>query len=126
MKRLITICTVVVLLGAAQVEATWTSFDMPGAVYTQVWGIDGDNVVGYYSDGSKGYGFLYDGTTWTTLDWPGSTFTIANDIDGDNVVGYYEDSFGYHGFLYVIPEPATLLILGLGVFVLRRKTNCLA
>lgn len=42
-------------------------------------------------------------------------------IDGSNIVGGYGDSTGSHGFLYAIPEPATLLLLGLGAAMVRRK-----
>lgn len=59
MKGLIRICAVVVLFSAAHVEASWTTLDMPGAVLTFAYGIDGDRVVGYYEEGSRNHGFVY-------------------------------------------------------------------
>ena len=47
MKKLITICVVIVLFGTGYVMAgTWTTLDMPGAIWTEAYGIDGSNIVG--------------------------------------------------------------------------------
>jgi hypothetical protein len=101
----------------------WTTLDVPGvAGGTQAFGIDGSNIVGSYYDydTSNWRGFLYNGSSWTILDMPGADYTFPYGIDGSNIVGeYYDASSGSHGFLYTIPEPATLLILGLGVLCLR-------
>lgn len=98
----------------------WTTLEMPGAYGTYSCGIDGSNIVGYYEDASGFHGFLYDGTNWTTLNKPGTTYIEAHDISGSNIVGYYRDASGLHGFLYTIPEPATLLLLCLGVPIISR------
>jgi hypothetical protein len=102
---------------------TWTILDMPGALRTYIQDICGSNLVGYYWDAaSVKRGFLYDGTTWTTLDAPGAIETYAYSISGDNIVGYYKDTAGkYHGFIYEIPEPATVLLIGLGGLMLRKR-----
>jgi hypothetical protein len=88
-------------------------------------GIDGSNIVGGYIDASGGqHGFLYDGITWTTLDMPGASWTVARGIDGSSIVGDYYDTSGWqHGFIYTTPEPATILLLGLGAIAMIRKTR---
>ena len=68
---------------------------------TQVSGISGTNIVGFYADvNGYGHGFLYDGSTWTTLDDPLGYFTWARGISGTNIVGFYLGANGVHGFLY--------------------------
>lgn len=103
-------------------NGNWTTLDKPGASFVEVQDIDGSNVVGHYSDASGTHGFLYNFTSgnWTTLDYPGANRTMVNGISGSNVFGSYETNIT-HGFIYTIPEPATLLLLGLGAVILRRK-----
>ncbi len=88
---------------------TFTTLDFPGATYTELTSIDGNNIVGYYADtlGAQ-HGFLYDGVNWTTLDVPfprspEAPFLLAYDtrafgISGNNIVGWYLE--GPHGFLF--------------------------
>ena len=104
----------------------WNVLDAPGATQTEIHGVDGNNLVGIYYDGSEGHGFLFNGLEWTSLDAPGETSTYigtyVKGIDGDNIVGYYYDSDSNpHGFIYTIPEPATLLLFGLGGLILRKR-----
>jgi hypothetical protein len=122
MKKLITACAVIVLFGKGYAMAgTWTSIDAPNSTYTQIYGIDGGKVVGQ----SHGvYNFLYDGTTWTTLDFPGAEGTYIEGISGNTLAGWYSynpNGAPPHGFLYTIPEPATVLLLGFGAVMLRRR-----
>ena len=108
---------------SAQGAYTYTTLDVPGASNTYAYGIDGGNIVGYYYDDSGSHGFSYDGTTYTTLDVPGASNTEAYGIDGGNIVGYsYVGSEGsYSGFLAVIPEPATLSLLAVGMLMACRR-----
>ncbi len=101
---------------------TYTTLDVPGASRTYAYGIDGSNIVGYYDDGNN-HGFSYDGSTYTTLDVPGATYTYARGIDGSNIVGSYfvSSEEAYHGFLAVIPEPATLSLLAVGMLMACRR-----
>jgi hypothetical protein len=46
---------------------------------------------------------------------------MVNNINGSNIVSYYEDGSGSHDFIYMVPETATLLLLGLGSVVLRKS-----
>ena len=69
-------------------------------------------------------GFLYNISSqdWTFLSKPGSLGTYISDIDGTNLVGWSLESSGtFHGFVYTIPEPGTLLLLGLGGLFLRKR-----
>ena len=60
--------------------------------------------------------------TYTTLDVPGASDTYAYGIDGTNIVGvFYDGSGNRHGFLAVIPEPATLSLLAVGMLMACRR-----
>jgi predicted secreted protein len=87
----------------------------PSAVYsTVVLGIDGGNIVGFYSNttGALGtltnsyyrHGFLYNGGIYTTLDDPvAAYYTVPTGVSGGNIVGwYFDDSGHYDSFLYAI------------------------
>ena len=83
-------------------------------------GIDGANMVWYCQLGSS----LYDGGTIGVFDFPGAERTSAWGIDDYSIVGYYDGpavGLDYHGFIYTIPEPGTVLLLGVGGIGLVRR-----
>ncbi len=87
---------------------------------TYIYGVDGKNLVGYFTDADNvRYGFLYNGTSLSIIDIPGITGVWG--IEGNNLVGSYYDAYGSHGFIYTIPGPTTLLLLGMGSLVVRRR-----
>jgi len=123
----------------------FTGVDDPNARgNSQIMGISGTNIVGYYND-SRGYneGFICDWTnvnaetntfTFTTLDDPlGTEGTDLLGISGSDIVGTYVDSSGdEHSFLASpVPEPsecvslitalAGVAALGPGRRVIRRR-----
>ena len=119
------------VLGATASHATytWTTLDHPSATQgTYLNGIDGANMVGFYTDGSgNNHGILWDGSTWATLNHPSATNgTYLFGIDGANMVGYYQDSSGTsHGFMVTatspVPEPAAILLALVGLALLPRS-----
>lgn len=105
MRKIITICAMVVLSSTAYATADWITLDVnvPGACGgTFANGISGNNIVGRYGYPScYGYGgFIYNGSSWTTLDAPGAMWTSINGADGGNLVGGYYDGSRHHGFIY--------------------------
>jgi len=107
----------------------WTELSFPNATSTQICDIDGDIIVGNYTDFS-GYthGFLYNGGEWITLDYPGSLSTTIGGIDGTTLVGtyyYYESDqdYGYCGFVATIPEPISVLLFAGGALFVRRLSK---
>ncbi len=100
---LLTAC-ILCLAMQTQVSAGWTDVHYPGADYTQVWGIDGDHVVGFYGNPNEfqqqGFIYNYRTATWTTLDYPyddpeatgmGAPSTQPRGIGGNLIVGTYNE-----------------------------------
>jgi uncharacterized membrane protein len=79
-----------------------SALDVPGATGTYAWGINNSGqIVGGYSAGGRGHGFLLDvDGSYTTLDVPGATSTDAYGInDAGQIVGSWEAGDISHGFL---------------------------
>jgi hypothetical protein len=90
MRKLITVCAVVMFFGTNYAMAGGTTLNKPGATSTQITDIDGSNTIGQYKT-ADGYdhAFLYnvDGKSWITLDQIGSIGSRPEDISGNKVVG---------------------------------------
>jgi hypothetical protein len=83
------------------------------------YGIDGTNIV----SSNLLYNLTTDTGSSTTLNYPGAVTICAYGISGGSIVGLCMDNSGEYGFIYTVPEPATLLLLGLGAVILRRKRS---
>ncbi len=89
----------------------YSLIDYPGAIATQVYGINNNNqIVGAYWDkAGRTYGFLLDGIKFRSIkfprgcrsnDFPGACWTTANSInDSGQIVGTYSDGTRLHGFV---------------------------
>jgi hypothetical protein len=119
-------------------NGTIADFNFPGAMQTALYGIDGDTIVGSYSEGVVGpwYDFAYVNGAFITLDVPGSILQGAVEgidtisVSGDMVAGTYTDATGIeHGFAMALPapEPATIGVGSVaGVLFLRRGRRSIA
>jgi hypothetical protein len=82
--------------------STFTAIDgPPGSLEAHAWGVDGNNIVGFYDTGHR-HGFLYNGSTYQTIDDPlGTIGSYAHGISGNKIVGIYQDStYAVHSFLF--------------------------
>jgi hypothetical protein len=75
-------------------------------------------IVGRYTDPLGEHAFVFSGGSFTTLDVPPSSTPKPRGINNaGQIVGYYVDASGKRvSFLATpIPEPSTLLLLGVGI-----------
>lgn len=94
------------LLGICQINAQldWQTFDVPGATHTWIDGIDGENIVGSFDDGTGIKGFQYNRQTeaFNILQAPGPDWTVPLAISNGTIVGSLVGStaFSRNGFAY--------------------------
>lgn len=85
-------------------QLNWQSFDVPGATATWIDGIDGENIVGSFYDGSATKGFLYNRQTeaFNILQAPSADWTLPLAISNGTVVGSVGSNTSYarNGFVY--------------------------
>src|ERR1043166_6954321 len=80
---------------AAPNEPTFTTIDVPGAIFTVAEGINpAGEIVGIYTDANGvDHGFLLRQGSFTTIDFPGATSTLAVGINpAGELVGFYIDA----------------------------------
>jgi hypothetical protein len=90
---------------ASEKTFSYTSIDVPGAVFTGGSGINphGD-IVGTYRDAAgRSHGYVFRDGEFTRIDFPGSVFTEAKGINpGGEIVGDYrmagEPGVNFHGY----------------------------
>ena len=103
--------------------ASGTSFDVPGAVYTNPYGVnDSGQIAGCYTSNSD-HGFVDTAGSFSAIDYPGATRTCAYGIDNGSgvvasydIVGFYDTPGHEHGFI------ATASIIG-GVVQARDRSR---
>ena len=82
---------------------TYTTIDFPGAITTDLAGINASGVmVGSYTDSiGASHGFQVDGDTFTAFDYPGAISTTAISVNSrGDVAGFFRDSTNqWHGFV---------------------------
>ena len=92
------------LVMAAQGQYTYRTLEFPLLNAQSFNGIDGSNVVGWFTDSnSYTHGFIYNGSAWTSVDAPQSgvtSDTYAFGISGTNIVGSYWNGSWSEGFIY--------------------------
>ncbi len=88
----------------AAYSATYTSFDVPGAISTVLYGINNQGaLVGVYTDSTSSHAFFRSSSgVVTEIAYPGAKYTIVNKVNNNNaVVGEYADTAGAnHGFIW--------------------------
>lgn len=103
---LVLLATATLLQGqsnAKPLNVTFTTIDVPGAVYTGIFGINSAGVmVGNYGENtsSDSHGFMYDYGTFTYFDYPGQTVTVPTGINDSNLVVGYAGTITVTGFFF--------------------------
>ncbi len=123
LARIITLVAVIGLFTAqaAVAQTSWTTIDFPGATTTQLYGIQGNTVVGMYiPEGGSNTGFTYNGTTWTTVTG-GNGVQVQNlsGISGNDLIGSCRNSYSasfYNGSTWsFLTAPGSFITEAFGI-----------
>lgn len=90
-------------LAIPDAHLTFTTIDVPGAVFTGVWGINsgGDTVGNYGQDtSSDSHGFLYRNGIFSFFDYPGANVTVPLGINDFGMIVGHTGQNPVLGFLY--------------------------
>ncbi len=107
-RKLPAIVALICVLSLARAGAApphFVTIDYPGAVSTNIFGInDNGDVVGSFVDGSGEHGYVLSGGAFTAFDWPGATWTEGWGINPQGEIvgqyGWFANGFNtVHGFL---------------------------
>jgi probable HAF family extracellular repeat protein len=82
---------------------TFTTIDVPGALFTDCVGINrfGD-IVGHYIDATGSHGYLFHKGSFATIDFPGGDGGHAHAINSSGaIVGEYFSFKTYHGYVLI-------------------------
>lgn len=85
------------------IKLTFTSIDVPGAMYTVAWGINkAGDIVGNYGQNidTDSNGFLYITGDFTYFDYPGATITAPQKINDSGLIVGQTGYDPVYGFLY--------------------------
>ena len=96
--------TVFIFQLKASAQLNWQTFNVPGALSTWVDGIDGNVIVGSYSEEGTIKGFTYNRQTeqWNYLQAPNYEWTLPLAISGNTIVGTVGQNTSYirNGFIF--------------------------
>ena len=113
------------IAGVYQTGAGYFGFTYNGSTYTTLpgsgylpYGIGANFIVGSQPIGGFDHGFVFNGSTYSLVQPAGAIQSDLTGVYGNTVAGYYTDANGVnHGIITTVPEPGTLWLSGLGLFL---------
>jgi len=104
MRRIALLAVLLIATSEALAQGTYTQIDVPGAVWTECFGIDtaGDIVGAWLDSNSNWNGFLLSAGVYTTIDYPGASRTFLYGINDSGQIVGINDLQDVGGFIYNI------------------------